>query len=134
MKILAILFLLVLTSCATTKYTDSQIEKVKVDMTTLNNRLSGILYLGEMKRDLSSLTKETYLKYALENQDQSEKEYTKLLLKKNIEILIKGEKRDFVVCVKDTNPLLILCDRANQDKVEKVTQENLKLEDLINEL
>lgn len=127
MKNIIVLFALIFSSCASNEYSTSQIEKIKTDMTFLDRELSGYLYRKVLNKDLSTLNNEMYLKYALQQQSPSEKEYIDLLMKKDLEILVRAERTDFVVCVKDKRPLLILCDRANKEEVEKVTREDLAL-------
>lgn len=129
-----ILSLSILSSCATTEYSETQVEKLKTQMTSLNSHLSGDFYLKYLNKDLTSLNKEIYLKYAIVDQDPSEKQYVALLTNKNIEIVLKSEVRDFVVCVKDRSPLLVLCDRANKDGIELVAREDLALIKIIEEI
>lgn len=104
-------------------------------MGVLNQRLVGYLYRKELKKDLRSLDKDIYVTSALKIKDPSEVEYTNLLKKDGVVIQAKGMKADFVVCVKDLKPLLVLCDKASTPFVEKVIKnKNLNLGELIKEL
>ncbi len=130
-----LVFILILTSCSSTTYKDSEVDKISIDMGVLNQRLVGYLYRKELKKDLRSLDKDIYVKSALKIKDPSEVEYANLLIKDGVEIQAKGMKADFVVCVKDLKPLLVLCDRASTPFVEKVVKDkNLNLESLVKEL
>jgi len=113
------------------EYSKTDIEKIKTDMNSLDRRLVGHLYRKILNKDLSKLTKEIYFQHAKSEQDKSEKEYVDFLFKKDIEILIKTEMKDFVVCLKDKMHLLVLCDRAGKEGVELVSQEDLKLSEVI---
>ncbi len=130
-----LVFILILTSCSSTAYNDSDIDKISIDMGVLNQRLVGYLYRKELKKDLRSLDKDIYVTSALKIKDPSEVEYTNLLKKDGVVIQAKGMKADFVVCVKDLKPLLVLCDKASTPFVEKVIKnKNLNLGELIKEL
>lgn len=134
-KSFLLVFILFLTSCSSTGYKDSEIDKISIDMGVLNQRLVGYLYRKELKKDLRSLDKDIYVKSALKIKDASEVEYTNLLKKDGVEIQAKGMKADFVVCVKDFKPLLILCDKASTPFVEKILKnENIMLNELIREI
>lgn len=115
-----LIFILFLTSCSSTAYKDSEIDKISIDMGVLNQRLVGYLYRKELKKDLRSLDKDIYVKSVLKIKEPSEIEYTDFLQKDGVEIQVKGMKADFVVCVKDLRSLLVLCDRASTPFVEKV--------------
>lgn len=131
-KSFLLIFILFLTSCSSTVYKDSEIDKISIDMGVLNQRLVGYLYRKELKKDLRSLDKDIYVKSALKIKDPSEVEYANLLKKDGVEIQAKGMKADFVVCVKDLKPFLVLCDKASTPFIEKVIKnKNIELSEVI---
>lgn len=104
-------------------------------MGVLNQRLVGYLYRKKMNKDLSKVNEVTYVEAVSEIQDPSEIEYTSLIQKKSVEYKVKGIQNDFIICLKDTKPLLILCDVGSTPFVEKVlVGQDLQLEKMINEV
>lgn len=73
-----------------------------------------------MNKDLSKVNEVTYVEAVNEIKDPSEIEYTSLIQKKSVEYKVKGIQNDFIICVKDSRPLLILCDIGSTPFVEKV--------------
>lgn len=73
-----------------------------------------------MNKDLSKVNEVTYVEAVNEIKDPSEIEYTSLIQKKGVEYKVKGIQNDFIICLKDTKPLLILCDVGSTPFVEKV--------------
>ena len=118
--IIYIAYAILIFSCSSAKYIDSDVDKISIDMGILNQRLHGYLYRKKMNKDLSNLDVTLYLESVREITEPSEIEYTNLLAKKGVEYRVKGEKKDFKICIKDPKPLLILCDIGSTPFVEKI--------------
>jgi hypothetical protein len=104
-------------------------------MGVLNQRLVGYLYRKKMNKDLSKINEVTYSEAVNEIRDPSEVEYTSLMHKKSVEYKVKGIQNDFIICLKDSKPLLILCDIGSTPFVEKVViGQDLQLEKIIQEI
>lgn len=104
-------------------------------MGVLNQRLVGYLYRKKMNKDLSKVNEVTYVEAVNEIKDPSEIEYTSLIQKKTVEYKVKGIQNDFIICLKDSRPLLILCDLGSTPFVEKVVVgQDIQLEKIIQEM
>lgn len=121
MKLRLLLFsvLLVLSSCATRQIEKSESDKIAIDMTSFNTRLSGYLFRKEMKGDLSGLTVEKYLQMVKTQSAPSEVEYAEFVVKKQPEIMVAAIKDDFAVCVRLVNKNFGICDKASTNFVDK---------------
>lgn len=135
-KYLSICFcILFVYSCSTSQYSSSEVDKISIDMGVLNQRLVGYLYRKKMNKDLSKVTEVTYVEAVNEIKDPSEIEYTSLIQKKSVEYKVKGIQNDIIICLKDSRPLLILCDLGSTPFVEKVLiGQDIELEKIIQEV
>jgi len=111
-RIVAVVFLIV--SCSVLQPRDEvQIDAVRIAMGTINQRMRGYLYRKEMNGDLSSLTTVRYRAIVLSDFAlPSETPYVTLIEKKDPELLLSAEKKNFLVCVKIVHPATTLCDSA----------------------
>ena len=122
-------------SCSTTQYSSSEVDKISIDMGVLNQRLVGYLYRKKMDKNLIKINEAIYVESVNEIKDPSEIEYTSLFEKKSVEYKVKGIQNDFIVCLKDSRPLLILCDVGSTPFVEKVLiDQDVQLEKIFQEI
>jgi len=104
-------------------------------MGVLNQRLVGYLYRKKMDKNLIKINEAIYVESVNEIKDPSEIEYTSLFEKKSVEYKVKGIQNDFIVCLKDSRPLLILCDVGSTPFVEKVLiDQDVQLEKIFQEI
>ena len=118
-RIILIPIFLFLSSCATKIITKSESDKIAMDMTSFNTRMSGFLFRKEMKGDLTALDSEKYLELVKTQSNPSEVEYIDFVLKDRPEVKVAAKKDDFVVCVRLTAKQFGICDKASTNFVDK---------------
>lgn len=132
MRCLIIVAIAFLSSCASVELTKSEVDKVTTDMASYNSRLLGYLFRKEMKDDVSGLTKEVYLEFVTTRIEPSEREYAEFLEIKDLQVVLRSQQEDFVVCLKSVLAKLVLCDRASTFGVDFVRRDvSLELQSLI---
>lgn len=136
-RIILISIFLLLSSCATKFITKSESDKIAMDMTSFNTRMSGFLFRKEMKGDLTALDSEKYLQLVKTQGNPSEVEYIDFVLKDHPEVKVAAKKDDFVVCIRLTTKQFGICDKASTNFVDKYlesTELSIDLVEITNEL
>jgi hypothetical protein len=136
-RIILISIFLILSSCATKVITKSESDKISMDMTSFNTRMSGFLFRKEMKGDMSALDIEKYLQLVKTQGNPSEIDYIDFILKDHPEVRVTAKKDDFVVCVKLAVKQFGICDKASTNFVDKYlesTELTLDLMEITKEL
>lgn len=118
-RIILISIFLLLSSCATKVITKSEGDKIAMDMTSFNTRMSGFLFRKEMKGDLTALDSEKYLLLVKTQGNPSEIEYIDFVLKDRPDVKVAAKKDDFVVCVRLIVKQFGICDKASTNFVDK---------------
>lgn len=122
MKVLLIFSLVImLVSCSnisnkSSRYEDQQdfivADAVSSDMASFNYKLRPKLMRKDKYQNFDFFDSKLYLSKMSEYQEPSEKEYADILDEKNTEVVVKGRKLEFVICIRNIKFKLYLCDKA----------------------
>lgn len=127
-----LLLTIFLVSCASKEISKPREDQITTDMSVFNQRILGYLYRGEMRKDVSLLDRDIYLKLVSQKYEPSELEYVEFLNVDDIELEIKSIKNNFTVCVKSNLSKLVLCDKANSANVDFVSRDiKLQVKEII---
>ncbi len=118
-QVLLVTVLFFLSSCATKQISKSESDKIAIDMTSFNTRMSGYLFRKEMKGDMSALDAEKYLQLVKTQGNPSEVEYIDFILNEHPEIKVAAQKDDFVVCIRLIVKKFGICDKASTNFIDK---------------
>jgi hypothetical protein len=118
-KYLLVVGLLFLSSCATRYVEKSESDKIAIDMTSFNYRMSGYLFRNEMKGNLSGLKSDKYIQLIQSQANPSEIKYVSFVLNEKPELSLSAKDDDFVVCIRLVAKRFGLCDKASTNFVDR---------------
>jgi hypothetical protein len=88
-------------------------NQVATDMANLNSRMRARLIRDERYQDFASFTSNEYLKSTQKYQIPSDREYMSYLSSGDLQIVMAGKGKVFIVCSKSIKQRLVFCDRSD---------------------
>lgn len=132
MKYTVVILFFLICACSAKSVTKSESDKISLDMSAFNYRVSGQLFRsdGELKGDLSKLSLQKYLTLLQNESTTSEKDYADFVRDHDLEFRIATNRYEFVVCFRSLNLHYGLCDIAGTNFIDREIRDKTLGEDL----
>ena len=124
MKYKLIILFFLMCSCSAKSITRSDSDKISVDMSAFDYRISGQLFRGELNGDFSNLVLQRYLILLQQQSTVSEKDYADFIRDHELEFRIATNKYEFVVCFRSVKFHYGLCDIAGTNFIDRELIDN----------